>query len=69
MTSLLKSLENNKPSGIPLLKTNVLKDTLRILIVEFTFLINECLVSELMSPRPGKFLFILFQVITVQYQI
>ena len=43
VTSLIKSLKNSKPSGVPSLKTSILKDALIILIVEFTFIINECL--------------------------
>ena len=43
MKCLIKGLKSNKPSGIPLIKTNVLKDALNILIVEFTYFINKCL--------------------------
>ena len=42
-TNLIKSLKNSKPSGIMNIKTSILKDALKILIVEFTFLLNECL--------------------------
>ena len=43
MKSLIRGLKNNKPSGIPLIKTTVLKDALDILVIEFTYLINKCL--------------------------
>ena len=43
MTSLVKSLKNNNPLGIPHLKTTILKDALKILVLELTFLINKCL--------------------------
>ena len=42
-TSLIKSLKNSKPSGIPNLKTPILKDALTILNVELTYILNECL--------------------------
>ena len=37
MTSLVKALKNGKPSGLPNIRTNVLKDALKILIIEFNF--------------------------------
>ena len=43
LTSLVKSLKNGKPSGMPQVRFDVLKDALKILIVEFTYLINECM--------------------------
>ena len=43
MKSLIKSRKNNKPSGIPNIRTNVLKDALDILIVEFAYIVNRCL--------------------------
>ena len=41
ITSLVKSLK--KPSGLPNIRTSILKDALKILIVEFTYLINVCM--------------------------
>ena len=43
VNSLIRLLKNNKPSGVPNLKTSVLKDALKILLIEFTYLINICL--------------------------
>ena len=43
LTSLIKSLKNGRPSGIQNIRTSALKNAHRILIVEFTFLINVCL--------------------------
>ena len=43
MNHLIGILKNNKPSGVENLKTVVLKDALKILIIEFTPLVNECL--------------------------
>ena len=41
--NLTRLLKNSKPSGVGNLKTEILKDALKILVIEFTFLINECL--------------------------
>ena len=41
--NLTRLLKNSKPSGVVNLKTEILKDALKILVIEFTFLINECL--------------------------
>ena len=35
--------KNNKPSGVHNLRTDVVNDALKILLIEFTSLINECL--------------------------
>ena len=43
VTNLTKYLKNTKPSGIPNIKTSILKDALLILNIEFTYIINKSL--------------------------
>ena len=50
LTSMINCLSNNKSSSVDNIKTNQLKDFLKIMIVEFTHLINQCLDRGIM-PR------------------
>ena len=43
INSLIKKLKNNKPSGVINLRIDILKDALKIQIIEFKSIINECL--------------------------
>ena len=43
LISIINGLNNNKSSCVSGIKTNQLKDFLKIMIIEFTHLINQCL--------------------------
>ena len=51
---IIRNLKNNKPSCVYDIKMKILKDALRIMLLEFTYLINECLDAGFMPDASKK---------------